>query len=82
MPTVEIAASTLSYWGRMMTDLRAWGWSYGGVAREVGVTKSRLHQMVTDPNYQPGYSLGQRFRRFYLRQARARRSANRTTPGV
>lgn len=80
MAGVEISRAALSYWGRMMTELREWGWSFGAVSREVGVNKSVLHTMTVDPNYEPQYGFGQRFRRFYLRQARLRRvrSVNRT----
>lgn len=62
-----------------MRQLHEWGWSYGAVARAIGANKSTLHQMVTDPNYQPFFDLGQKFRRFYIRVARTHRAAERSS---
>lgn len=80
MPRVEISTAALSYWGRMMTELRGWGWTFRAVSRESLVRQAALHQMTVDPNYEPSYRNGLRFRRFYLRVARLERgrSANRT----
>lgn len=65
---VEIHPDALSPWGRRVRQLQAWGWSYRAMAARLGTSASIYHEMVVNPRYDPGYSTGRKFLRFYVSQ--------------
>lgn len=62
-------ACGMSEWGCMVMKMQAWGWSYRDMKRASGLVASAFSEMKTDPEYQPFYHTGIRFRRLYVRAA-------------
>ena len=73
----DISERAVSDWGKRIRELRELGWSYREIAREAKTAAPRIHQMVTDPNYEPAYSMGMRVRKLHLRAILAHRKVIR-----
>lgn len=78
----EIAQECTSEWGRRVTCLLRLGWTYRGIARAAKTSTGRLHQMMVNPNYEPGYAMGMRVRKLHLRCVLAERKAQRAESGT
>lgn len=71
--------TSVSAWGRRVLDLQELGWTYRQIAVAVKCSPSRVWQMVSDPQYEPMHSMGQRMRRLHLRTILAERKRRQQT---
>ena len=65
----EISPLAMSEWGKRIAKLQELGWSLRRIAKAVGLpAHNQIYVMLIDPGYEPGYGLGMRIRRLYVRE--------------
>lgn len=64
-----------SEWGCRLLKLQAWGIQYRDIRRATGIPLGTLSAMRNDPAFEPYYSTGIAFRRYFVRVAVTRRRA-------
>lgn len=69
--SIEFSPLALSVWGKRVMWMRStYDLSYPAIAKEVGMDLWAIRKMVNDPAYEPSFSRGQRFIRYYKRLLR------------